>query len=105
MNCPYCGAEVADGQAFCPVCGGSFNAPPEWDDVRRAKPRKQVNKKRALVCAADPAELPETQPSTAAPETSSAAPTAPEPSTAPNDMRRIPTNLQTKGIPKPWKER
>ncbi len=54
MNCPYCGAEVADGQAFCPVCGGSFNAPPEWDDVRRAKPRKQVNKKRALVCAADP---------------------------------------------------
>ena len=51
MNCPYCGAEIADGQAFCPVCGGSFNAPPEKDDVRRAKPRKQVNKKkRALVC-------------------------------------------------------
>ena len=51
MNCPYCGAEVADGRALCPVCGGSFNAPPEKDDVRRAKPRKQVNKKkRALVC-------------------------------------------------------
>lgn len=51
MNCPYCGAEIADGQAFCPVCGGSFPAPPEKDDVRRAKPRKQVNKKEARAAA------------------------------------------------------
>lgn len=51
MNCPYCGAEVADGQAFCPVCGGSFPAPPQEDGERIAKPKKQVNKKkRALLC-------------------------------------------------------
>lgn len=51
MNCPYCGAEVADGQAFCPVCGGLITAPPSENGDRVAKPEKQVNKKkRVLLC-------------------------------------------------------
>ena len=51
MNCPYCGAEVSDGQALCPVCGGLITAPPSEDGDRVAKPEKQVNKKkRVLLC-------------------------------------------------------
>ena len=30
MNCPYCGAQYPDNAAFCPVCGGSLQAAPQY---------------------------------------------------------------------------